>query len=93
MNATPVLTEFQRRVAADAAIAADLLAMAETANQGCGQSYERFVAKFSEAVDTRYDQEPEEIRERALAMATTYGYASPAEIEALFQESLDDEQP
>lgn len=65
------------------AIAAELDIMAEAANASCSQVYELFVAKFSAAVDSRFDLEPAEIREMAHALARERGYASPAEVEAM----------
>lgn len=70
-------------------LTAEIHAMAEAANRGCGQVYELFVSRFSAAVDGRYDQEPEDIRTLALSIARDHGYATPAEIEEMNQ-ALDE---
>lgn len=54
--------------------------LSEEASKGCGLSYEVFAEKFSNAIEDRLLEFPENHRERAIEIASQYGYATPDEI-------------
>lgn len=64
-------------------IEAELSAMAEEANRGCGLSYELFVKRFSSNADDYIDALEFPFQSLAREIATELGYATPDERDAL----------
>lgn len=64
-------------------IEAELSAMAEEANRGCGLSYELFVKRFSGDADDYIDALEPAFQSLAREIATAKGYATPEERDAM----------
>lgn len=60
--------------------------LAAESAQGCGQSHDVYVQRFSAAVDREYLDAAPALRSAAIEAARKFDYASPAEIEAMHEE-------
>ena len=63
--------------------------LADSANRGCGQSYDLFAARFSAAVDRHYPASSPE-HAAALELAVSMGYMTPAELTQAQEEMARD---
>ena len=55
------------------------------ASKGCGLSYELFVSRFSAEIEAAAAWLPEASRTAALKLACEWGYATPAELDEMWQ--------
>lgn len=69
-----------------AGLSAELEAMASASNRGCGLSYELFVKRFSDDVDSFIEEVEPQYRALALEIAKAQGYATAEERDAMQDE-------
>ena len=71
-------------------IDADIRAIVETSTKICGSSYETFIQIFSQEIDDNLRGLPPEIKAIAVEKARHFGYLSPAEINDMVRELIND---